>query len=117
MSQLSAAALAQVADYFKVLSELSRLRVLCALKSGTKNVSEIMTITGMGQANISKHLKMLAQAGIVKRQPQGVSAYYEIVDPLIFDLCELVCQGLEARLQERSQHLQQLEMLRQPSSK
>ncbi|WP_026103392.1 ArsR/SmtB family transcription factor [Pseudanabaena sp. PCC 6802] len=116
MSQLSASALAQVADYFKVLSELSRLQVLCELRAGTKNVSEIMDATGLGQANVSKHLKVLAQAGMVKRQPYGVSVYYEIADPTIFDLCELVCQGLEARLQEQSQQLQQLEILRQPSS-
>ncbi|MCL6435082.1 MAG: metalloregulator ArsR/SmtB family transcription factor [Leptolyngbyaceae cyanobacterium HOT.MB2.61] len=113
MSQLSTAALAQVAEYFKVLSELSRLQVLCALKSGSKNVSEIMEITGLGQANVSKHLKILAQAGIVLRQPRGVSVYYDIADPLIFDLCELVCDRLEARLQEQSQQLQQLEGLRQ----
>ncbi|NJO72628.1 MAG: winged helix-turn-helix transcriptional regulator [Leptolyngbyaceae cyanobacterium RM1_406_9] len=114
MSQLSTAALAQVADYFKVLSELSRLQVLCALKSGSKNVSEVMEITGLGQANVSKHLKILAQAGIVLRHPKGVSAYYTIADPLIFDLCELVCSRLETRLQEQSQQLQQLDMLRQP---
>ncbi|MFN9857252.1 MAG: ArsR/SmtB family transcription factor, partial [Pseudanabaena sp.] len=39
-------ALTQVADYFKVLSELSRLQVLCSLKSGSKNVTEIMEETG-----------------------------------------------------------------------
>lgn len=113
MSGLSSAALAQVADYFKVLSELSRLQVLCALKSGTRNVSEIMEITGLGQANVSKHLKVLAQAGIVRRQPKGVSVYYEIAEPLIFDLCELVCERLADRLHEQSRQLQQLESLRQ----
>ena len=112
MSQISAPALTQVADYFKVLSELSRLQVLCALKGRTKNVSEIMDATGLGQANVSKHLKMLTQAGMVKRQPQGVNVYYEVADPMIFELCELVCQGLETRFQEQSQHLQQLEVLR-----
>jgi DNA-binding transcriptional ArsR family regulator len=114
MAQLTPAALAQVADYFKVLSELSRLQVLCVLKSGSKNVSEIMEVTGLGQANVSKHLKILAQAGIVTRQPKGVTVYYAITDPLIFDLCDLVCQSLETRLQKQSQQLQQLEVLRQP---
>lgn len=114
MSQLTTTALVQVADYFKVLSELSRLQVLCTLKSGSKNVSEVMDATGLGQANVSKHLKILAQAGIVTRQPQGVSVYYEIADPLIFDLCELVCQSLETRLQEQSQQLQRFTGLRQP---
>ena len=106
-------ALTQVADYFKVLSELSRLQVLCSLKSGSKNVTEIMEDKGLGQANVSKHLKILAQSGIVSRTPQGVSVYYEIVEPFIFDLCELVSDRLAVRLQEQSQQLKQLEGLRQ----
>ncbi len=106
---LPPAALSQVADYFKVLSELSRLQVLCALKSGSKNVTEIMEETGLGQANVSKHLKILAQAGIVSRTPQGVSVYYEIAEPLIFELCELVSDRLSNRLEAQSQQLRQLE--------
>ncbi len=109
---LHPAALTQVADYFKVLSELSRLQVLCSLRAGAKNVTEIMSETGLGQANVSKHLKILAQAGIVSRTPQGVSVYYEIVEPFIFDLCELVGDRLSIRLQEQSQHLKQLEGFR-----
>ncbi|WP_103666759.1 helix-turn-helix transcriptional regulator [Pseudanabaena sp. BC1403] len=109
---LNSAALTQVADYFKVLSELSRLQVLCSLKSGSKNVTEIMEETGLGQANVSKHLKILAQAGIVSRTPQGVSVYYAIVESFIFDLCELVGDRLSIRLEEQSQQLKQLEGLR-----
>ncbi|GAB4159255.1 MAG: metalloregulator ArsR/SmtB family transcription factor [Cyanobacteria bacterium J069] len=112
MSHIPAAALAHVADYFKVLSELSRLQVLCVLKDGAKNVTEIIEETGLGQANVSKHLKILAQAGIVQRQPQGVSVYYQIADPMIFDLCETVCRSLEIRLQEQSQQLKTLGGLR-----
>ena len=106
-------ALAPVADYFKVLSEVSRLQVLCCLKAGAKNVTEIIEETGLGQANVSKHLKILAQAGIVTRQPRGVSVYYEITDPLIFELCELVCDRLAQRLQEQSHQLKKLEALRE----
>ena len=113
MPQIPISALAQIADYFKVLSELSRLQVLCTLKSGAKNVTEIIEETGLGQANVSKHLKILTQAGIVQRQPQGVSVYYEITDPMIFDLCELVCQSLATRLQEQSKQLEKLDRFRQ----
>jgi DNA-binding transcriptional ArsR family regulator len=102
----SPAALAQVADYLKVLSEVSRLQVLCSLKSGAKNVTEIMETTGLGQANVSKHLKILAQAGMVARRPEGVCVYYEICDPLIFELCELVLDRLSQRLEVQSQQLQ-----------
>ena len=112
MSQIPISALAQIADYFKVLSELSRLQVLCILKSGAKNVTEIIEETGLGQANVSKHLKILTQAGIVQRQPQGVSVYYQITDPMIFDLCELVCHSLETRWQEQSKQLEKLDGFR-----
>ncbi len=105
--------LAPVADYFKVLSEVSRLQVLCCLKSGVKNVGEIIEATGLGQANVSKHLKILTQAGMITRQPQGVSVFYQITDPLIFELCELVCDRLTVRLEEQSQKLKQLTTLRQ----
>lgn len=67
--------LAPVAEYSKVLSEVSRLQVLCSLKSGAKNVTEIIQETGLGQANVSKHLKVLTQAGIVTRQPQGIIVF------------------------------------------
>ncbi len=108
MSSLPITALGQVADYFKVLSELSRLQVLCSLKNGAKNVTEIIQETGLGQANVSKHLKILTQAGIVQRQPQGVTVYYAITDLMIFDLCELVCQRLATQLEKQSEQLKQL---------
>jgi DNA-binding transcriptional ArsR family regulator len=102
--------LTELADYFKVLSEVSRLQVLCSLKSGPKSVSQIMQETGLGQANVSKHLKVLCQVGIVSRQPQGVSIYYQIADPLIFELCDLVSQSLAHKLKERSQQLDRLKL-------
>ena len=100
--------LAPIADYFKVLSEISRLQILSCLKSGPMNVSEIGAATGLGQANLSKHLKMLTEAEILSRQPQGVSVYYEIKDPMVFDLCELVCDRLYERMQQKAERFKQL---------
>ena len=65
MPKPSLQALTPVAEFFKVLSEVSRLQVLCSLKSGAKNVTEIIAVTGLGQANVSKQLKMLTQVGMV----------------------------------------------------
>ncbi len=96
--QLSPQSLSQIADFFKVLSEPSRLQIVCTLKSGPLNVTEIIEQTGLGQANTSKHLKLLAQAGIVSRQQQGVSVYYKIANPKIFELCEIVCKTLSISL-------------------
>lgn len=112
--QLSAETLQLVADFFKVLSESSRLQIMCALKSGPKNVSEIIEITGLGQANVSKHLKILAQAGVVTRQQQGVCVYYQIANAFVFDLCELVCDSLSIQVQRQSEKIAGLEAFRQP---
>ena len=110
ISKMPPDALAYVANFFKVLSEVSRLQIVCCLKSGEKNVTQIMEETGLGQANVSKHLKLLAQAGIVARTQVGVSVYYEIANPFLFELCELVCDSLLSQMQKQNQQLKQLRM-------
>ena len=112
--QLSPTALGLMADFFKVLSEVSRLQIVCSLKSGSKNVTEIIQATGLGQANVSKHLKMLSQAGVVSRRQEGVSVYYQIVNPFIFELCELVCDALSIQIEQQNRQFEELGAIRQP---
>jgi DNA-binding transcriptional ArsR family regulator len=111
LSQFPPTVLGMIAEFFKVLSETSRLQILCSLKSGTKNVSEIIEITGLGQANVSKHLKMLSQSGIVERSQQGVQVYYTISNPLIFTICDLVCNSLATNLQQQEEQFKSLQSL------
>ncbi|MEB3230867.1 MAG: metalloregulator ArsR/SmtB family transcription factor [Leptolyngbyaceae bacterium] len=113
VSRLSPTALSLMAGFFKVLSESSRLQIVCVLKAGPKNVTEIIEATGLGQANVSKHLKMMAQAGIVSRQQKGVSAYYQIANPFVFELCELVCDALSIQIEQQNQQFEQLGVIRQ----
>lgn len=102
------AILAAVSDYFKVLSETSRLQILTCLQAGPMNVMEIAAATGLGQANLSKHLKVLTQAGILSRQPQGTSVYYQLADPMIFEFCELACARISDRLHQQAESLKAL---------
>lgn len=97
-----------VADYFKILSETSRLHILQCLRSGPMNVMGLCEETGLGQANLSKHLKVMTQAGILSRQPKGTSAYYEVADPLVFQFCELACIQISDRLRQQVEPFQQL---------
>lgn len=97
-----------VADYFKILSETSRLHILQCLRQGPMNVMELCDATGLGQANLSKHLKVMAQAGVLSRQAKGTSAYYEITDPLVFEFCELACGRIGDRLRQQAETFQQL---------
>lgn len=113
IAQLSPTALGLMANFFKVLSEVSRLQIVCSLKSGSRNVTEIIEATGLGQANVSKHLKMLSQAGIVSRRQEGVSVYYQIANPFIFELCELVCDALSIQIEQQNRQFEELGAIRQ----
>jgi len=84
-----------VAERFKALAEPSRLQILNALRRGELSVSQILTATGLGQANVSKHLQILHAAGYVERRKEGVSIYYRLSDPDVMQLCELMCGRLE----------------------
>ncbi len=110
------AVLEAVADYFKILSETSRLHILQCLRSRSMNVMELCEVTGLGQANLSKHLKVMAQAGILTRQAKGTSAYYEIADPLVFEFCELACGQIGDRLQQQAATFLQAAALQPDSS-
>ncbi len=93
--------LLHIADRFKALAEPSRLEILQALKAGERNVSEILTLTGFGQANVSKHLQLLHAAGFVERRKDGVSTYYRLADNDVLKLCELMCGRLEKEAHSR----------------
>jgi DNA-binding transcriptional ArsR family regulator len=93
---LSAEQLSVIAERFKALAEPSRLEILNALREGERTVSEILEATGLGQANVSKHLQMLHGAGFVERRKDGVSTYYRLADGDVLRLCELMCGRLEA---------------------
>ena len=92
---LSEGQVAAVARLFGVLSEPSRLVLLQALHGGAMTVSQLMEASGMKQANVSKHLAVLHDHRLVRRERDGVSVRYEIADPMIFDLCNLVCGKME----------------------
>lgn len=99
---LSPEALGLIAARFKVLSEPIRLEILHLLQKGEKSVGEITETIRTSQPNISKHLKILQNAGITRREQKGNTVYYSIADESIFTLCELVCDSIEERLRDQA---------------
>lgn len=93
--QMSDRALELIAQRFKLLSEPTRLRLLQLLMDGEKSVNELVSATHTTQANVSKHLGILADGGLVARRKAGVSTYYRIADTSLVTLCDLVCQSLQ----------------------
>jgi len=104
----------QVAEYFGVLSEPMRLRLLNLLRDGEKCVQELVDATQTSQANVSKHLKVMLQAGILSRRTEGTSAYYSVADELIFDLCSMVCDRIACRIEEQAQHFRNFSLPARP---
>jgi len=94
----------QVSDYFSVLGEPMRLRILNLLRDGEKCVQDLVEATDTSQANVSKHLKVMLQAGILTRRSKGTLAYYSVEDELIFELCNLVCDRLASRIEQQAQY-------------
>jgi DNA-binding transcriptional ArsR family regulator len=87
---LTVAELEQVAACFKMLGEPMRLRILQAVCHTSRTVNDIVSATGSTQANISKHLALLAAAGILERKKDGQRVFYGMKDQLAVKLCELV---------------------------
>ena len=78
---------------------------LQALNPAERSVSDLTQATGLTQANASRHLQTLTDAGILKRRKQGLRVLYSIADRDIFKLCEHVCGNLEQRFKAHSQAL------------
>lgn len=90
-----------LANYFKVFSEPNRLAVLEALREGPRNVSAVVEATALSQALVSKHLKLLTFAGVVRRQPEGSLVFYEVINAGVFQLLAAAEQMMrEARRQQ-----------------
>lgn len=97
---MSEAQITRAASLFATLAEPSRLRLLQALRGGSLTVSELVDETGLSQANVSKHLAGLHNARLVNKMREGVFVRYEIGDPVIDQLCALVCAKLERDVQQ-----------------
>ena len=89
--------LAEVARVFKALADPTRLAILQELKSGSASVSDLTEAAGTSQANVSKHLHLLLDAGLVSRRQQKNHAYYSMEQKTVMPLCELVCSHLNDR--------------------
>jgi len=72
--------------------------LLHALFDGEQAVNALVGLSGGTQANVSRHLQALAEAGLLARRKEGLQVFYSIADPSIFQLCELVCGSLEQKL-------------------
>jgi DNA-binding transcriptional ArsR family regulator len=91
-----------IARRFRVIGEPMRIRLLDRLRDGDATVQELTEALAASQQNVSKHLQVLLEAGIVGRRKEGNRAYYSVADEGVFALCEHVCGSVRRQLDELS---------------
>ena len=87
-----------IARRFRVLGDPLRVRILDLLRDQELSVNALAEQLGAGQQNISKHLSLLTDAGMLERRKDGNHVYYAIADPGVFALCEQVCGSVQSQL-------------------
>lgn len=90
-----------VAAYFSVLSEPTRLKIMHAVCTDEKTVSQIVAETGSTQTNISRHLGLMHRHGVLARRRNGTQVLYSVADPTMVDLCRSVCNRIASGMDER----------------
>ena len=88
-----------IARRLRVIGEPTRIKLLDHLRDGEQSVNDLAAALGAGQQNVSKHLAVLADAGILARRKDRNHVYYRIVDEGVLGLCEQVCGALQQQLQ------------------
>jgi DNA-binding transcriptional ArsR family regulator len=96
---LTREALELVAVRFRAMGEPLRLHLLQELEGGERSVSALAESVESTQPNVSRHLKILQDAGLVKRRQQGTTVYYSIADEMVLELCDVICSRLRDRLE------------------
>jgi DNA-binding transcriptional ArsR family regulator len=87
-----------IGQRFRLLSEPTRIKLLDALREGPATAADLQAATGASQQNVSKHLGMMVDAGMVRRVKDGARAYFFIADKSLFDLCEQMCGSLRRQV-------------------
>jgi DNA-binding transcriptional ArsR family regulator len=90
-----------MAEKFRMLADPTRLAILRTLMDGERNVTQVVDETGRNQANVSKHLKMLAESGLVARRKDRLQVFYALNDSLVERLCNLVCETIVQETREQ----------------
>jgi DNA-binding transcriptional ArsR family regulator len=92
---------AVVARYFGLLAEPMRLKILHTICLDEQSVSAIVAATGATQTNVSRHLALMHQAGVVGRRREGNAVLYRVCDPEFVEICRSVCVQIAGRIDEQ----------------
>lgn len=103
--RLSDELLVRIADRMKAIADPTRLKILHSLEEGEVCVGDLAELVGGSQANVSKHLAVLRQAGLVRCRRDGMNVCYAVADESVFDVCRLVCDALVSQADRAAEEL------------
>jgi DNA-binding transcriptional ArsR family regulator len=89
-----------IARRLRVIAEPTRIKLLDRLRATEASVQELTDAVGSTQQNVSKHLAVLVDAGIVARRRHGSSLRYHVVDESVYRLCEEVCGSVARQVDD-----------------
>ena len=95
----------EISQFFRLLSEPTRLQLLCQLKQGPMDVAALIEATGYSQSHISRQLGQLQRGGLVSCERDGVRTIWSADNTVVDDLCALVQNRLRERLEAQLQQL------------
>ena len=90
-----------VSNYFSLLSEPMRLKILYSLCDGERSVNDIVMDLGATQANVSRHLNMMYRAKVLVRRREATQVFYRIEDKNALSICQNVCAAMFARIEKQ----------------
>lgn len=92
-----------LAERFRALADPLRLRLVQLLLEEEHSVGELARLAAATASNVSRHLHVLAEVGVVSRRREGLQAFYTVTDPAVAELCERVCHALEEQLARQAE--------------
>jgi DNA-binding transcriptional ArsR family regulator len=99
------------AEFCKALSHPTRHAIIQELKETEHNVTQLAQLIGVSQSNLSQHLSVLKDAGIVFAKRTGVNVTYYIADPTILKACSIIHKALQDRITKQKETLASLTIL------
>ncbi len=93
---------------FDALAHPLRLKILRKLRDGPCCVCKIIPNVGAEQSNVSHHLAILKNAGIVRCQKKGLEVWYEVTDQRIFEIIDTLEQCIIGNLKKKSELLMEI---------
>ncbi|MFH0810970.1 MAG: metalloregulator ArsR/SmtB family transcription factor [Pseudomonadota bacterium] len=88
------------AQICKALSDPKRIMIIHALRDGERTVSDLVDDLGLAQANLSQHLAVMRNQGLLTAQRRGNNVYYWLTSARIVEACDVVRQVLVEQLEQ-----------------